>query len=175
MIWVTREYVHVDRVACPWLIKRFIDKEAQFVFLPKEKIADFVSKTGAIPFDTGTGVEIDHYEKDGIKFCTFDALIEKYHLTENKALERLREIIRAADTNKIDTIPLAWAVEAVASGAPLLGDNDHDALNLEFPFYDILYAFFQRELIVEKYNEEILSLKTRGERRTFIKNKLGEL
>lgn len=175
MIWVTRNFVHVDRVACPWLIKHFIDKEAQFVFLSKEEIPDFVAKTGAIPYDTGTGIELDHYESNGIKYCTFDALIEKYNLTNDKALEKLREVVRAADTDKINTTPLALALEVVASGAPLLGENDHDALELEFPFYNILYTYFKRELILEKYHDEIKLLKTRGERRAFIKDKLGEI
>ncbi|MHA1646010.1 MAG: chromate resistance protein ChrB domain-containing protein, partial [Promethearchaeota archaeon] len=75
MLWTTRDYVHVDRVACPWLIRRFIDSRAQFVFLPREEITKFVKKTGAIPFDTGTGIELDHYEADGIKHCTFDAIV----------------------------------------------------------------------------------------------------
>ena len=175
MLWVTRNFVHVDRVACPWLIKRFVDSNAQFIFLPREEIRDFVSKTGAIPYDTGTGVELDHYEKDGKKFCTFDAIVEKYKLTDDKALAKVREIVRAADTGKMDEVPLAKALEVVANGAPLLGDSDHDALELEFPFYDILYTFFKREIILEEFQSEIAKLKTRGERREFIKQKLVEI
>lgn len=174
LIWVTRQFVHVDRVACPWLIKNFIDKEAQFIFLPKEDINDFVTKTSAIPYDTGTGVELDHYEKSGEKYCTFDALIEKYQLGNNSALKKLREVVRAADTDKMDTNPLAWALEAMASSAPLLGNSDHDALEREFPLYDVLYTYFKREIILEKYKPEISLLKTRGERQDFIKNKLTE-
>ena len=78
MIWVTRDYVHIDRVASPWIIKRFIDKCAQFVFLPRDEISDFVTNTGAIPLDTaGLEVELDHHECNGEKHCTFDAIVEK--------------------------------------------------------------------------------------------------
>ena len=175
MIWVTRNYVHVDRVACPWLIKRFIDKNAQFIFLTREEITEFVNKTGAIPYDTGTGIELDHYEKNGEKFCTFDAIIEKYKLTNDKALAKLRLVVRGADIGELDETPLALALEVIASGAPLLGDSDHDALELEFPFYDILYTYFKREIILDEYKSDIDKLKNRGERREFIKQKLGEI
>ncbi|MHA1865297.1 MAG: chromate resistance protein ChrB domain-containing protein [Candidatus Heimdallarchaeaceae archaeon] len=175
MLWVTRDYVHVDRVACPWLIKQFVDKKAQFIFLPREEITEFVEKTGAIPFDTGTGIELDHFERDGIKYCTFDAIIEKYNLTEDPALAKLRKIVRSGDTEREPSEKLAYGLEAVASGAPLLCESDHDALELEFPFYDILYAYLQREVILERYKKEIAELKTRGERRNFIKEKMKEL
>ncbi|MHA1668824.1 MAG: chromate resistance protein ChrB domain-containing protein [Candidatus Heimdallarchaeaceae archaeon] len=174
MIWVTRDYVHVDRVACPWLIKRFVDPKAQFIFLPREEIKDFVEKTGAIPFDSGGGIELDHYEKEGVKFCTFDAIIEKYKLHDDKALQELRLIVRAADTGKMEDNPLTHALEAVASGAPLLVEDDHEALELEFPFYDILYTYLKRMLILQKYKGKIEKFKTRGERREFIKHKLDD-
>jgi len=174
MIWVTREYVHVDRVACPWLIRRFVDKNAQFVFLPREEIDEFVEKTKAIAFDYGGG-ELDHYERDGVKYCTFDAIIEKYNLQEDKTLEKFRLIVRAADTGKMESNLLSYALEAIASGAPLLVSNDHEALELEFPFYDSIYAYLKREIILEKFEKEINELKTRGERRVFIKKKLKEI
>ncbi len=174
MLWTTRDYVHVDRVACPWLIKRFVDKKAQFVFLPRDEIAPFVEKTGAIPFDTPPA-ELDHYERDGVKYCTFDAICEKYNLTADPALEKLRKIVRSADTEREPSELLAIGLEAVASGAPLLCDSDHDALELEFPFYDILYAYLQREVVMEKYKEEIAKFKSRGEQREFIKEKIKEM
>ncbi|MHA1910342.1 MAG: chromate resistance protein ChrB domain-containing protein [Candidatus Kariarchaeaceae archaeon] len=174
MIWVTRHNVHVDRVACPWLIKRFIDDNAQFIFLAKEEITSFVEKTQAIPFDTGTGINLDHFERDGIKYCTFDKIVEEYDLTEDLALEKVREIVRAADTGKLNEVPLALALEVVASGGPLLGDSDHDALEIEFPFYDILYTYFLREKIMEKYQTELKQMKTRGEQREFIRSKIME-
>lgn len=174
MIWITREHIHVDRVACPWLISRFIDKNAQFLFMPKEEILDYAKKTGAIPFDT-PGAEIHHYERDGIKYCSFDNLIEKYKLQDNSALEKLRKVVRAADTGPIEAEPLAFGLEAVASGTPLLTNNDHESLAIEFSFYDSLYAYIQREIVVKKYKNEIENLSSRGERTSFIKEKISQI
>ncbi len=175
MLWVTRDYVHVDRVASPWLIKRFIDLKAQFIFLPRDEIPEFVEKTGAIPYDTGTGIELDHYKENDEKFCTFDAIVKKYKLGDDEALARLQKVVRAADIGKLEEEPLALGLEVIASGAPLLVDSDHDALEMEFPFYDTLYAFFQRQIVMEKYKDEIAKFKSRGERREFIKKKMAEL
>jgi len=168
MIWVTRDYVHIDRVASPWLIKRFVDKRAQFVFLPREN-------TGAIPFDTaGTGVELDHHICNGEKHCTFDAIAEKYKLEGDEALQRVRKLVRAADTGGINEEPLAWALELVAVGVPFLVDSDHEALEKEFPVYDAVYTYFKQQIIREKYKDEIAKIKTRPERHAFIKQKLNE-
>ncbi|TFH26207.1 MAG: chromate resistance protein [Promethearchaeota archaeon] len=175
MLWVTRQHVHVDRVACPWLIKRFVDKEAQFIFLPREQITEFVNKTGAIPFDTGTGVKLDHLEKERERWCTFDAIIEKYALINDRALNKLRSIVRWADTDNMEKHSLTWALEAIASGAPLLCDSDHDALELEFPFYDSLYAYFKREIILTEFKPELEALQTRGEKRFFIRKMLDKV
>lgn len=176
MIWVTRDYVHIDRVASPWLIKRFVDKRAQFIFLPKNEISDFVTKTGAIPFDTaGTGVELDHHLCNNEKHCTFDAIIEKYKLENDEALQEVRKLVRAADTGKIKEEPLAWALEVIAVGTPLLVDSDHEALEREFPVYDAVYAYFQQRIISKNYKAELAKFKNRGERQAFIKKKLHEL
>ncbi len=172
MLWVTREYVHVDRVACPWLIKRFIDKRAQFIFLPRAEIPDFVAKTDAIPFDAGSGIELDHHICNGEKHCTFDAIVEKYKLDEDKALGRVRKLVRAADTGGLQAEPLAWALEVIANGVPMLVDSDQEALEKEFPFYDAIYAYFQQEIVRERYKGEIEKLKTRGEKQAFIKQKI---
>ncbi|MHA1247050.1 MAG: chromate resistance protein ChrB domain-containing protein [Candidatus Thorarchaeota archaeon] len=172
---MTRDYVHVDRVASPWLIKRFVDARAQFVFLPRDEINQFVEKTGAIPFDTGTGIELDHHECDGEKHCTFDAIAEKYNLTDDPALEKLRKIVRAADTGGINEEPRAWALELMAVGAPLIVGSDHEALELEFPVYDALYAYFQYEIVREKYADEMKKLRSRAERQEFAKKKMAEL
>jgi len=174
MIWTTREYVHVDRVACPWVINRFVDKRAQFIFLPPAEIPEFVEKTGAIPFDTGTGVDLDHHVCNGEKHCTFDAIVEKYQLEDDKALQRVRKLVRAADTGGFQEEPLAWALEIVSIGVPMLVDSDHEALEKEFPIYDAIYAYFQQELIREQYKNEIEQPKTRGERQVFIKQKQRE-
>jgi len=177
MLWTTRNYVHVDRVACPWLIRRFVDPEAQFVFLPRDEIMEFVEKTGAIPFDTaGTGVELDHFEENGVKYCTFDAIAKKYDLTKDKALIEVQKIVRAADTSGgLEREPMAWLLEVVASGMPLLCNSDHEALEKEFPVYDALYAFFQRKIVLEQHKDQISELKSRGERREFIKKALNSL
>ena len=157
------------------MIKRFVDARAQFVFLPMQEINHFVEVTDAIPFDTGTNIELDHHECNGEKHCTFDAIVEKYKLEDDPALERLRRIVRAADTNGIDAEPRAWALELVAVGAPLLVKSDHEALELEFPVYDALYAYFQYEIVREQYADEMKALRSRGERQEFAKKKMAEL
>lgn len=172
MLWTTRDCVHVDRVACPWLIKRFIDEQAQFVFLPKDKIADFIDKTGAIPFDAGYG-DIDHYKIDGTNYCTFDALIREYKI-KDKALELFRVIVRAADLNTFDQDPLAYGLEAIACGAPLLTNSDHEALEMEFPFYDAMYAYLQQKIIYEQFPDEIAKMTSRAEKQAFVKEKMKE-
>ncbi|KKM69457.1 hypothetical protein LCGC14_1450610 [marine sediment metagenome] len=171
MLWVTRDYVHIDRVASPWLIKRFVDKRAQFIFLPRDEITDFVAKTGATPFDT-TGVELTHHVCNDEKHCTFDAIVEKYMLETDEALQQVRKLVRAADTGGIKEEPLAWALEVIAVGTPMLVDSDHEALEKEFPLYDAVYAYFQQKIIREKFKDEIEKLKSRGERQSFIKQKL---
>lgn len=176
MLWITRDYVHVDRVACPWLIRRFIDAQAQFIFLPRDQITDFVERTGAIPFDTGTGIELDHYEEGGIKHCTFDAIVREYNLAGDTALAELQKVVRAADTSGgLEQEPLAWVLEVIASGMPLLCKSDHEALEKEFPMYDGFYAFMQRRIVLDKYATEIKALKSRGERRELIKKKISQL
>ncbi len=175
MIWVTRDHVHVDRVASPWLIRRFIDTEAQFVFLPRDKIKDFVEATGATPFDTGLGIGPDHHECDGERHCTFDALVEKYHLGDDPALKRLRALVRAADTGGIENEPRAWALELVAIGAPMMTVNDHESLELEFPLYDSLYTYFQYEIVAEEHRDQMRALRSRAERQAFAREKMAEL
>jgi hypothetical protein len=161
MLWVTRDYVHIDRVASPWLIKRFVDKRAQFIFLPRDEIPDFVTNTGAIPFDTGgSGVELDHH------VCN--------ELESDEALQGVRKLVRAADTGGINEEPLAWALELVAVGTPFLVDSDHEALEKEFPVYDAVYTYFKQQIIREKYKDELEKIKTRPERHAFIKQKLNE-
>ncbi len=175
LLWVTREHVHVDRVACPWLIKRFVDERAQFVFLPRDKIDDFVAATGAVPFDTGTGVELDHHECEGERHCSFDAIVEKYALEDDPALERVRRLVRAADTNGLDREPRAWTLELIAVGTPLLVSSDHEALEREFLMYDAIYAYFQYEIVTEQYGDQLRALSNRGERYNFVREKIRTL
>jgi hypothetical protein len=136
MLWITRSHVHVDRVACPWLITRFIDNEAEFLFVPKNQVEQVAQETGAIPFDA-PGVELGH--KDGR--CSFESIILKYALTE-PGLLRLAKIVHAADVAAdIDTDPIARGLEAIASGFSLRFPEDEENLEYQFDVYDALYAW----------------------------------
>jgi hypothetical protein len=135
MKWVTRSHVHVDRVACPWLIKRFIDSEAEFLFVAKSQVKSVAEREGARSFDS-PGADFDH---EG-ELCTFDVLIREYSLTD-KALLRLAKIINAADTRRLETDPLAPGFEAVAVGYGLRFPNDNENLDRQFDVYDALYAW----------------------------------
>jgi hypothetical protein len=136
MIWVTRSHVHVDRVACPWLITRFIDNEAQFLFVPKVEIERIVQDTGAIPFDA-PDVELGH--QDGR--CSFESILLKYDLKE-PGLLRLAQIIHAADVAEdIDKDPIARGLEAIATGYSLRFPEDMENLEHQFEVYDGLYAW----------------------------------
>jgi len=135
MKWITRSHVHVDRVACPWLIKRFIDSEAEFLFVPKIGVIKTAQKTGAIPFDT-QGADL-HHQGD---LCTFDVIIKKYELTD-KALLRMAKVINAADTDRLDADPLAAGFEAIAVGYGLRFPDDHENIKKQFEVYDALYAW----------------------------------
>ncbi len=136
MKWITRSHVHVDRVACPWLITRFIDSEAEFLFVPKNQVERMVEETGAIPFDT-PGAELGH--QDGR--CSFESILLKYDLKE-PGLLRLAKIVHAADVGAdIDTDPIARGLEAIASGYSLRFPEDMENLQHQFEVYDALYAW----------------------------------
>ena len=141
MLWITRSHVHVDRVACPWLITRFIDNEAEFLFVPKNQVEQVAKETGAIPFDA-PGVELGH--KDGR--CSFESIILKYGLTE-PGLLRLAKIVHAADVAAdIDTDPIARGLEAIASGFSLRFPDDEENLEYQFDVYDALYAWCRMDV-----------------------------
>ncbi len=136
MIWVTRSHVHVDRVACPWLITRFIDSQAEFLFVPASQIEKVVNETGAIPFDA-PGVELGHREGR----CSFESIILKYGLKE-PGLLRLAKIVHAADVAEdISSDPIAPGLEAIASGFSLRFPDDLENLERQFEVYDALYAW----------------------------------
>ena len=140
MKWITRSHVHVDRVACPWLITRFVDNEADFLFVPKNQVDEVAARTGAIPFDS-TGVELGHH--DGR--CSFESIMLKYELKE-PGLVRLAKIVHAADVSAdIDTDPIARGLEAIASGYSLRFPEDEDNLAHQFEVYDALYAWCRLE------------------------------
>ncbi len=136
MKWITRSHVHVDRVACPWLITRFIDNEAEFLFVPKNQISKVAAETGAIPFDA-PDVELGH--KDG--GCSFESIMSKYDL-KDPGLVRLAKIIHAADVAAdIDKDPIARGLEAIATGFSLRYPDDEENLARQFEVYDALYAW----------------------------------
>jgi hypothetical protein len=136
MKWITRSHIHVDRVACPWLITRFIDSDAEFLFVPVSQIEKVAKETGAIPFDA-PGVELGHV--DG--HCSFESIIAKYGLKE-PGLLRLAKIVHAADVDEnIDTDPIARGLEAIASGYSLRFPDDLENLENQFEVYDALYAW----------------------------------
>ncbi len=136
MKWVTRSHVHVDRVACPWLITRFIDSEAEFIFVAKNQVEQVVKETGAIPYDV-PNVELGH--KDGK--CSFESIVEKYGLTD-RALLRLAKIIHAADIeSELHTDAIAAGLEAIATGFSVRFPDDLENLERQLEVYDALYAW----------------------------------
>jgi hypothetical protein len=140
MKWITRERVKVDRVACPWLIKKFIDPEAEFLFVPSDKVMQEVERQGAIPYDV-MGVELGHHGKE----CSFEAILKKYDLTGDPALVLLSKIVNGADTdNTLWKQPEGSGLEAIAEGFRHLGYKDDHELNAaEWIVYDALYAYCQ--------------------------------
>ena len=135
MKWVTRERPKVDRVACPWLIRRFVDPEAQFHYVPGDQVLTVAEREQAIPFDV-PGVELGHRGEE----CSFDAIIRKYHLTD-PALQRLAVIVRGADTSAKDLAPESRGLEAIAEGFRLVYGQDQEQLEAELPVYEALYAY----------------------------------
>lgn len=140
MKWVTREKARVDRIACPWLIRKFVDKDAEFLYVPKEKVAEVARTEGATPFDV-PGVELFHYTENGQEFVSFDAIIKKYRLRD-PALLALAKIVRVADGGSGQEVEAA-GLEAAATGFRLLAQDDHENQRLQFPLYDALYAYCQ--------------------------------
>ena len=140
MKWVTRSHVHVDRVACPWLISRFVDSQAEFVLVPKSRVMDVAKEQGAIPFDV-PDVELGHHG-DG---CSFDAIIRKYDLRD-PALLRLAKIVNAADTDRMEKDPIAAGLEAIASGYSIRFPDDLENLQQQMAVYDSLYAWCRMQV-----------------------------
>jgi hypothetical protein len=139
MKWVTRANVKVDRVACPWLIRNFVDPAAEFLFVPVDQVDGVVSKTGAIPYDT-KGAELGHHGEE----CSFDAIVKKYKIND-QAVSRVATIVRGADTNRPDLTPESPGLEAIAEGfrrmAAAQGYDDHETIRRERTVYDALYLY----------------------------------
>ena len=139
MKWITREHVKVDRVACPWLITRFVDPEPEFIFVPENQVESTATELGATPFDLD-GCELGHHGED----VSFNSILKKYGLTD-PALQVLGEIVRAADSRPSNPHPAGEGLRWVASGFRALGLTDHEILRREFVVYDALYAECQRK------------------------------
>nr|MDO8114540.1 chromate resistance protein [Candidatus Sigynarchaeota archaeon] len=141
MKWITRERAKVDRIACPWLIKKFVDHTAEFFFAPAGEVMAKSKELGATPFDV-EGAELMHFKMKNEERVSFDAIIEKYKISDPAALE-LAKIVRGADA-KITNPPAESAgLIAAAAGFREIANDDFDNLRLQFPLYDALYAFCQ--------------------------------
>jgi hypothetical protein len=146
MRWITRENIKVDRVACPWLIKRFVDPDAEFLFVAEDELLARARHEGATPFDATRLPEVRLNHRG--ERCTFEAILEDFNLTD-PALRRLGHIVRAADVKGQEhTAPEGLGLRAIAEGFSRLGLSDAERLRLEFPLYDALYAYTQQSLSV---------------------------
>ena len=137
MKWVTRERPKIDRIACPWLIARFIDPQAEFLYVPADRVTQVAAEQGAIPFDV-PGIELGHVGDE----CSFDAFLKKYRLTD-PALQRLAAIVRGADTGRPDLTPQSHGLLAISLGLSRNFSDDHEMLRQGMVVYDALLAWCQ--------------------------------
>lgn len=135
MKWITRERPKIDRIACPWLIKNFVDHDAEFLYVPKDKVLEKALDLGAIPYDLH-GVEYTH-EGDS---CTFDYIVKKHRISDPCVLQ-IADIVRAADTDKFTLAPQAAGLWAISAGLSYNFRNDHDMLEIGMKIYDALYSW----------------------------------
>ena len=135
MKWITRERPKIDRIACPWLIKNFIDKEAEFIYVPKEEVFEKAKELDAIPYDI-PGAEYSHYGDE----CTFDFIIKKHQLTDT-ALLQIASIVRGADTDQFNLAPQSAGLWAVSAGLSYNYKEDHEMLAIGMKIYDALYSW----------------------------------
>jgi hypothetical protein len=141
MKWVTRERPKVDRIACPWLIKRFVDAEAEFLYVPSDQVASTAQREGATAYDV-PGAELGHHGAE----CSFDAIINRYGLaTKEPALKRMALIVRGADTDQRELTPESRGLVAIAQGFSLAYDDDQQQLAAELPVYDALFAWCKQQ------------------------------
>jgi hypothetical protein len=149
MKWITREHVKVDRVACPWLIKKFVDPAAEFLFVPADQVMEVAAREGATPYDV-KGVELGHHGQE----CSFEAILKHYQLTGDPALVLLGKIVNGADTdNALWQQPEGAGLEAIAEGFRHLGyKDDHEQNAAEWIVYDALYAYSQAMVAQGKPN-----------------------
>lgn len=137
MKWITREHPHVDRVACPWLIERFIDKHAEFIYVPTDKVEAEAKRLGATPYDT-KGADLGHHGKE----CSFDAFVHRYDLDKDAAMAQMAKVIRGADTDDKTLTAESIGIEAALEGIRLLHHPDDQAQRTaSYPILDALYAY----------------------------------
>ena len=142
MKWVTREHPHTDRIACPWLIRKFIDHDAEIVYVARDQVLDYAAREGATSFDS-PGATYTH--RDGL--CSFEVLIQDHKLGGDPALALLAKVVHGADVSEdADITPQSRGLEAIARGFMDLGVSDQEQLALELPVYDALYAWAQRQV-----------------------------
>jgi len=165
--WVTREFVHVDRTACPWLIKKFIDPHAEFIFVPTEKIEEIVKDQGATPFDA-PGVKLGHREGK----CSFETIIDEYKL-EDPVLYELARTIHSADTRETDLAPEGIGLSAIMTGARFNVKDDFEAIKKAAYVYDALYSYCKFKLLRRKYKDELEKMN-RKQQREFLREKMRE-
>ncbi|MEN8515499.1 chromate resistance protein ChrB domain-containing protein [Burkholderia sp. RS02] len=139
MKWITRERPKIDRIACPWLIARFIDDAPEFLYVPGADVLRLADETGAVPYDV-PGVELGHHGER----CSFDAFLDKYRLNDPALLE-LAAIVRGADTGRLDLAPETTGLYAISIGLSTNFADDHEQLRHGMVMYDALYAWCQRE------------------------------
>ena len=145
MKWITRERPKIDRIACPWLIRRFIENEPEFLFVPVEKVFKVATETGAIPYDI-PGAELSHVGE----LCSFDAFLSRYEL-KDPALQHLAIIVRGADTGRLDLTPQSAGLFAISLGLSHVYQDDREMLKHGMVMYDALYAWC-RSLTGETHN-----------------------
>ncbi len=140
MKWVTRAGASVDRIACPWLIRKFVDSQAEFFFVSADMVKEFAERENAIPFDA-PDVELTHYQENGVEMVSFDAIIKKHNLKDSALLE-MAKIVRGADARTPHDPPAeSVGLKAVAMGFKTLSRDDHDNMARQFPTYDAIYAY----------------------------------
>jgi AraC-like DNA-binding protein len=167
MKWITREHPKIDRIACPWLIRNFVDREAEFIYAPADEVIALSKKLHAIPFDL-PGVEYTHYKDQ----CTFDYIIRKHKLKDD-ALNTIAKIVRGADTDRRDLAAQASGLWAISAGLAHNFSNDHELLEKGMLLYDALYSwakFLQREKHTDNSGERLLM----DVYKRFLKQKSGE-
>lgn len=138
--WVTREHARIDRIACPWLVRRFVDADAQFLYVPTAQVRAVAQAQNATPYDVNADVADTPFTHDGA-LCSFDAFIKIYRLGNDTALAKLADIVRGADTDRLDLAPQAAGLLAVSLGMSRTCPDDHAMLEAMMPVYDALYAW----------------------------------